>query len=66
MIVTAVIQGLNQTTGSKKYGPVSMADLTTAAQTVAREVTAKIVYDDPAGPAANGRKLPSARCRRDQ
>ncbi|HEX4288741.1 MAG TPA: hypothetical protein VH021_07495 [Trebonia sp.] len=43
VIVTAVIQGLNQTTGAKKYGPVSMADLTTAAQTVAREVTAKIV-----------------------
>ena len=43
VIVTAVVQGLNQTTGSKKYGPVSMADLTTAAQTVAREVTAKIV-----------------------
>jgi hypothetical protein len=43
VIVTAVVQGLNQSTGSKKYGPVSMADLTTAAQTVAREVTAKIV-----------------------
>jgi hypothetical protein len=43
VVVTAVVQGLNQTTGSKKYGPVSMADLTTAAQTVAREVTAKIV-----------------------
>ena len=43
VIVTAVMQGLNQTTGAKKYGPVSMADLTTAAQAVARAVTAKIV-----------------------
>ena len=43
VIVTAVVQGLNQTTGAKKYGPVSMSDLTAAATTVAREVTAKIV-----------------------
>ena len=43
VIVTALMQGLNQTTGAKKYGPVSMSDLTTAAQTVAREVAAKIV-----------------------
>ena len=27
VIVTAVIQGLNQTTGSKKYGPVSIAPI---------------------------------------
>jgi hypothetical protein len=43
VIVTAVVQGLNQTTGAKKYGPVSMSDLTTAATSVAHEVTAKIV-----------------------
>jgi hypothetical protein len=43
VIITTVVQGLNQTTGSKKYGPVSMSDLTTAATTVARQVAAKIV-----------------------
>jgi len=43
VIVTAVVQGLNQATGAKKYGPVSMSDLTAAATTVARQVAAKIV-----------------------
>jgi hypothetical protein len=43
VIITAVVQGLNQTTGAKKYGPVSMSDLTTAATTVAHQVAAKIV-----------------------
>ena len=43
VIVTAAVQGLNQTTGAKKYGPVSMSDLTTAATTVAHQVAAKIV-----------------------
>ena len=43
VIVTTVVQGLNQTTGAKKYGPVSMSDLTAAATTVARQVAAKIV-----------------------
>ena len=43
VIVTSVVQGLSQTTGAKKYGPVSMSDLTAAATTVARQVAAKIV-----------------------
>lgn len=43
VIITTVMQGLSQTTGAKKYGPVSMSDLTAAATTVAREVAAKIV-----------------------
>jgi hypothetical protein len=43
VIVTASLQGLNQTTGAKKYGPVSMSDLTAAAKVIAREVIAKIV-----------------------
>jgi hypothetical protein len=43
VVITAVVQGLNQTTGAKKYGPVSMSDLTAAATTVARQVAAKIV-----------------------
>ena len=37
------VEGLDQTNGAKKYGPVSMSDLTAAAKTVAREVAAKIV-----------------------
>jgi hypothetical protein len=43
VIVTASLQGLNQTTGAKKYGPVSMSDLTAAAKVIARQVIAKIV-----------------------
>jgi hypothetical protein len=43
VIVTASLQGLNQTTGAKKYGPVSMSDLTAAAKVIARDVIAKIV-----------------------
>jgi len=43
VIITAVMQGLNQTTGAKKYGPVSMSDLVAAATSVAKEVAAKIV-----------------------
>ena len=43
VIVTASLQGLNQTTGAKKYGPVSMSDLTTAAKVIARQVIAKII-----------------------
>jgi hypothetical protein len=43
VIVTASLQGLNQTTGAKKYGPVSMSDLTAAATVIAREVISKIV-----------------------
>jgi hypothetical protein len=43
VIVTAVVQGLEQSSGAKRYGPVSMSDLTAAATAVARQVTAKIV-----------------------
>ena len=43
VIVTASMEGLDQTNGAKKYGPVSMSDLTAAAKTVARELAAKIV-----------------------
>ena len=43
IIITAVVQGLDQTTRGKKYGPVSMGDLTTAARTVAKQLAAKIV-----------------------
>ncbi|HEX4087094.1 MAG TPA: hypothetical protein VHZ33_00185 [Trebonia sp.] len=43
VIITAMVQGLEQTSGAKKYGPVSMSDLTAAAKTVAHEVAAKIV-----------------------
>ncbi len=43
VIITVVVQGLDQTTGSKKYGPVSMSDLTNAAQTIAHQVATQIV-----------------------
>ena len=43
VIITTVVQGLDEPSGAKKYGPVSMSDLTTAATTVAREVAAKVV-----------------------
>ncbi len=44
VIITAVMEGLDQTTGAKKYGPVSMSDLTTGAQTVAKQVADQIVH----------------------
>ena len=43
VIITTVVQGLDEPSGAKKYGPVSMSDLTAAATTVAREVAAKVV-----------------------
>jgi hypothetical protein len=43
VVVTVVVDGLDQASGAKKYGPVAMSDLSTAAKTVAREVAGKIV-----------------------
>jgi hypothetical protein len=43
VLVTVVVDGLSQTVGSKHYGPVSMSDLTTAAQTVAQGATTKVI-----------------------
>jgi hypothetical protein len=42
VIITVIVDGLDQTTGGKKYGPVSMTDLTTAATTVANEMASQI------------------------
>jgi hypothetical protein len=42
VIVTVVMDGLDQTTSGKKYGPVAMSDLTTAANAVAKEMAAQI------------------------
>jgi hypothetical protein len=42
VIITVVVDGLDQTTGGKKYGPVAMSDLTTAANAVAHEMAAQI------------------------
>lgn len=42
VIVTVIVDGLDQSTGGKKYGPVSMSDLTTAANTVAKEMASQI------------------------
>jgi hypothetical protein len=42
VIVTVIVDGLDQSTSGKKYGPVSMSDLTTAANTVAKEMASQI------------------------
>ena len=42
VIITVVMDGLDQSTSGKKYGPVSMSDLTTAANTVAKEMASQI------------------------
>jgi hypothetical protein len=42
VIITVVVDGLDQTSGGKKYGPVAMGDLTAAANTVAKEMAAQI------------------------
>lgn len=42
VIVTVVVDGLDQTGGGKKYGPVSMTDLTAEASAVATEMAAQI------------------------
>jgi hypothetical protein len=42
VIITVVVDGLDQSTGGKKYGPVSMGDLTAAANTVAKEMASQI------------------------
>jgi hypothetical protein len=42
VIITVVVDGLDQSNGGKKYGPVSMSDLTAAANTVAKEMASQI------------------------
>lgn len=42
VIIAVVVDGLDQSTGGKKYGPVSMSDLTAAANTVAKEMASQI------------------------
>jgi hypothetical protein len=42
VIIAVVVDGLEQSSGGKKYGPVSMSDLTTAANTVANEMASQI------------------------
>jgi hypothetical protein len=42
VIITVVVDGLDQSSGGKKYGPVSMSDLTAAASTVAKEMASQI------------------------
>jgi hypothetical protein len=42
VIITAVVDGLDQSSGGKHYGPVSMSDLTAAANTVAKEMASQI------------------------
>ena len=42
VIITVVVDGLDQSSGGKKYGPVSMSDLTTVATTVANQMASQI------------------------
>jgi hypothetical protein len=42
VIISVVVDGLDQSSGGKQYGPVSMSDLTTAATTVANEMASQI------------------------
>jgi len=42
VIITVVVDGLDQTSGGKKYGPVAMSDLTSAANAIATEMAAQI------------------------
>jgi hypothetical protein len=42
VIISVVVDGLDQSGGGKKYGPVSMSDLTAAANSVAKEMASQI------------------------
>jgi hypothetical protein len=42
VIITVVVDGLDQTSGGKKYGPVSMSDLTAEGRAAARQMAAQI------------------------
>jgi hypothetical protein len=42
VIITVVVDGLDQTSGAKKYGPVAMSDLTAEANAVATEMASQI------------------------
>jgi len=42
VIITVVVDGLDQSSGGKQYGPVSMSDLTTAANAFAKEMASQI------------------------
>jgi hypothetical protein len=42
VIITVVVDGLDQTSGGKHYGPVAMSDLTAEANTVAKEMASQI------------------------
>jgi hypothetical protein len=42
VIITVVVDGLDQTSGGKNYGPVAMSDLTAEAKALAREMASQI------------------------
>lgn len=42
VIITVTVDGLDQSSSGKKYGPVAMSELTTAANTVAKEMASQI------------------------
>lgn len=43
VLVTVVVDGLDETTGAKHYGPVTMSDLMTAAEASAQGATTKVI-----------------------
>jgi hypothetical protein len=44
VIITALVEGIDRSADGKKYGPVAMSDLVTAARTVAKQVAGQIVH----------------------
>jgi hypothetical protein len=44
VIIIAVMEGLDRSSSTKKYGPVVMSDLTVAAKSVAKQVAGQIVH----------------------
>ena len=44
VIIIAVMEGTDRSSGTKKYGPVAMSDLITPAQTIAKQVASQIVH----------------------
>jgi hypothetical protein len=44
VIITALVEGIDRSADGKKYGPVAMSDLVTAARTIAKQVAGQIVH----------------------
>jgi hypothetical protein len=44
VLVTVVVNGMDQTIGGKTYGPVSVSGLTAAAEAVSKDATARVIH----------------------